>query len=786
MTTRNGTMNGVVTESPALVRGFNPAKQRETKDFRANADQRQIKPLGFSLFMWGNDDAPGRDKYRLMIEGAKYFDQNGFEAVWTPERHFHAFGGPYPNPSVTGAALAAVTERIGIRAGSCVSPLHHPVRIAEEWAVVDNLSNGRVAIAFASGWQLNDFVLRPENHANNKRVLLEQIDQVRRLWRGEKIAFRNPLGQEVAIQALPRPVQPELPFWITTAGNPDTYRQAGELGANVLTHLLGQTVEDVARKIAVYRQARAAAGHDPATGRVTLMLHTFVGNDDAEVRELVRRPLKDYLRSSLKLVAELAGSFPAFKQRNGSSGKPQDEDLRNLPEAEIEAMLDVAFERYFETSGLFGTPATCLRMVERCKSSGVDEIACLLDFGVPTARVLASLENLNELRQRANAAPASQEQSSTPSVSSVSRSASSSFPDAGTQIYSFLAELREHDIHISADGDRLRCSAPPGALTPQLRDELHQRKNEILQFLDSAGALARQQRAIIPLQPHGKLTPVFAVAGHNGDVFCYRALAQHLGDNQPFFGLQPPGLDGQSEPLTRVEDLAAYFAGQIRDFQPEGPYIIAGYCSGGGTALELARHLQQSGAELSFLALFGCPFPTWYRHGSQLRHRLVCQVKRAARHASALASLSFAEQRSYVAERRRNLKAQRDSANPIAPDPVLEQRDQVGRATIAALRRYEPGRFDGRVCLFWPRNAWLHHQSVLSQWQSVASHTEEYFGPDDCTGDTMLREPHAPAIAEHFRQSCAKSVNSEEKQNLIPHSSGSGKGQNADMLSRGS
>jgi len=119
-------------------------------------------PLGFSLFMWGNDDAPGRDKYRLMLEGAKYFDRNGFEAVVDPERHFHAFGGPYPNPSVTGAALAAVTENIGIRAGSCVSPLHHPIRIAEEWAVVDNLSNGRVGLAFASGWQANDFVLRPE------------------------------------------------------------------------------------------------------------------------------------------------------------------------------------------------------------------------------------------------------------------------------------------------------------------------------------------------------------------------------------------------------------------------------------------------------------------------------------------------------------------------------------------------------------------------------------------------------------------------------------------------
>jgi natural product biosynthesis luciferase-like monooxygenase protein len=761
MTTGNGTLNGTMTDTPTFNRGFKTAMPDDAVAASATSGPRQTKPLGFSLFMWGNDDAPGRDKYRLMIEGTKYFDRHGFEAVWTPERHFHAFGGPYPNPSVTGAALATVTERIGIRAGSCVSPLHHPVRIAEEWAVVDNLSNGRVAIAFASGWQLNDFVLRPENHANNKRVMLEQIDQVRRLWRGEKIAFRNPLGEEVAIQALPRPVQPELPIWITTAGNPDTYRQAGELGANVLTHLLGQTVEEVAAKIAVYRQARAAAGHDPATGRVTLMLHTFVGDNDAEVRELVRQPMKDYLRSSLKLVAELAGSVSAFTRTNVNGGKPQVEDLRRLPEAEIGAMLDVAFERYFETSGLFGTPATCARMVERCRNAGVDEIACLLDFGVPTERVLASLDNLNAVRKRANEHPASHERSSTPSAVA-NGSASKSSADANGQIYSFLAKLRERDIQVSAEGGRLRCNAPPGALTSELRDELHQRKNEILKFLDSAGALARQQRAIVPLQPRGTRPPVFAVAGHNGDVFCYRALAQHLGEDQPFFGLQPPGLDGQSEPLTRVEDLAEYFAGQIREFRPSGPCIIAGYCSGGGIALELSRQLQQGGAEVSFLALFGCPFPTWYQRGSQLRHRFVHQVKRMARHTGALVSRSFAEQKSYIAERLRNLKAERAAANTDAPDPVLEQRDKVGRATIAAIRHYAPGRFDGRMCLFWPRKAWLHHQNVLSQWQSVASRIEEYFGPEDCTGDTMLREPYAPAMAELFRECVAKSAEQEQ------------------------
>ena len=362
----------------------------------------QNKGMDFGLFMWGNDDAEGKAKYRLMLEGAKYFDQNGFNSVWTPERHFHAFGGPYPNPSVTSAALAVITENVAIRSGSTVSPLHHSVRIAEEWSVVDNLSDGRVGLSFAAGWQPNDFIIKPENHANNKKVMLEQIDQVKRLWRGESIKFKNPMGDMVAVQSLPRPVQKELPVWLTTAGNPESYRAAGELGVNVLTHLLGQSVEELAEKISIYRESRAKAGHDAETGNVTLMLHTFVGSNPDEVRELVREPMKDYLRSSIKLVMDFAWSFPAFKRPEGQEENPDDIDLKSLSDEDTETILDFAFDRYFETSGLFGTPEMCMSMINRCKAAGVDEIGCLVDFGVDTDLVAESFPLIKQVRDMAN------------------------------------------------------------------------------------------------------------------------------------------------------------------------------------------------------------------------------------------------------------------------------------------------------------------------------------------------------------------------------------------------
>jgi natural product biosynthesis luciferase-like monooxygenase protein/FkbM family methyltransferase len=342
------------------------------------------RPLDLSLFYFADAGGDQRDKYRLLLEGARFADENGFKAVWTPERHFHAFGGLYPNPSVTGAAVAAITKRVEIRAGSVVLPLHDPVRVAEEWAVVDNLSGGRVGVSFASGWHVNDFIFAPERFNSRKEEMLEGIETVRALWRGEAVRRTGGAGQEVEVRTLPRPIQPELPVWLTAAANPETFRIAGEIGARLLTHLLGQTLDEVKEKIAVYRTAWKAAGR-PGEGSVTLMLHTYVGPDDAKARETVRGPFTEYLRSSFGLVENLAPTL--------GFGDPG-----NLSPADMDALLEHAFERYFETSGLFGSIETCRRTLDRLRAIGVDEVGCLIDFGIDTDTVLDGLRALASLQ----------------------------------------------------------------------------------------------------------------------------------------------------------------------------------------------------------------------------------------------------------------------------------------------------------------------------------------------------------------------------------------------------
>jgi natural product biosynthesis luciferase-like monooxygenase protein len=341
------------------------------------------KAMQFSLLYFASNEAEfNSDKYRLLIEGSKFADKYGLTAVWIPERHFHAFGGLYPNPAVLGSALAMVTDRIRIRAGSVVLPLHNPIRVAEEWAVVDNLSQGRIDIAFARGWNPNDFVFAPDNFANSAEVMFSGIKTVQKLWQGESISLQNGIGKETETRIYPLPKQKEIDIWITCTGGKERFMEAGTIGANVLTALLFQPIEELAEKIASYRESRAKNGYDPDAGQVTLMLHTFIGEDMNLVRHKVRKPFTNYLENSVNLwkhgITSLAG----------------------LDEKEKEHLLAYAFERYFQSSALIGTPESCHLMVKKLQAIGVDEIACLIDFGIDADAVMASLYSLKKLKEQ--------------------------------------------------------------------------------------------------------------------------------------------------------------------------------------------------------------------------------------------------------------------------------------------------------------------------------------------------------------------------------------------------
>jgi len=287
--------------------------------------------MDFSLFFFSSYKSEESNRYELLLESVKYADKEGFKAVWTPERHFHDFGGLYPNPSVISSALSMLTSQIELRSGSIVSPLHDVLRIAEDWSIVDNLSKGRVGLSFASGWNPDDFVLANGNYQDRQRRMYSQIEELRSLWRGESLKRINGSGKEVDVRIYPRPVQKELPIWVTSAGNAETFKSAGLIGANILTHLLGQDLEMLKSNIKLYRESRHQAGYD--RGQVVLMIHTYIGEELSEVESTVEEPFIDYLRSSIglgKVIIEEAG----FKESDLT------EELKNK-------ILKGSFKRYY-------------------------------------------------------------------------------------------------------------------------------------------------------------------------------------------------------------------------------------------------------------------------------------------------------------------------------------------------------------------------------------------------------------------------------------------------------
>jgi natural product biosynthesis luciferase-like monooxygenase protein len=343
-----------------------------------------------SLFFFSADAAERRDqKYRMLLDSAKFADDHGFTAVWTPERHFQRFGGLYGSPSVTGAALAVITKHISIRAGSVVLPLQNPLRVAQEWAMVDNLSNGRVAIAAASGWHVNDFVLSPDTYQNRYGDMYEKIALIQRLWRGEKVSLANGAGVETEVGILPAPIQKELPIWVTGQSD-ETFLNAGKLGFNVLTanFALRHDLSEFVRKVKIYRDAIQA--HHGHRGHVTLMAHTFVGEDHDAIRTIARPAMAQYLKVNIEM------------QKDHSVGARQERGFSQLSDRESEVMIRTQLNNDLRSPLSFvGTLDHCAQQAERLSEKGVDEIACLIDFGIGIEDVMASLRRLSILLEHA-------------------------------------------------------------------------------------------------------------------------------------------------------------------------------------------------------------------------------------------------------------------------------------------------------------------------------------------------------------------------------------------------
>ena len=249
----------------------------------------------------------------------------GLDSFWLPEFHFDE-GVPLPQPLLPLAAVAARTRRLRIGTGSYLLPIRHPVQAAEEVAVLDRLSAGRVILGVGRGYRAGLFDAF-DVAAKEKRDRFERaLDTMVAAWAGEPVGREE---EDRAVQLVPRPVQePHPPIWIAAFG-PRALEQAGRLALPYFASPI-ESMEALDRNFARFREAWAAAG-TASPAEAPIMRTTFISRDRARLRAARERLAQQ--------AASLARS-PVDAIRRGAGVRPDDWALVGEPEAVRERIED--------------------------------------------------------------------------------------------------------------------------------------------------------------------------------------------------------------------------------------------------------------------------------------------------------------------------------------------------------------------------------------------------------------------------------------------------------------
>jgi thioesterase domain-containing protein/acyl carrier protein len=260
---------------------------------------------------------------------------------------------------------------------------------------------------------------------------------------------------------------------------------------------------------------------------------------------------------------------------------------------------------------------------------------------------------------------------------------------------------------------------------------------------------------LVPIQPNGKLSPLFLISGLGGNVIKFHSLVFHLGNQQPVYGLLPRGIDGRSAFHTRIEEMAADYVKAIREMQPEGDYRLAGYCFGGVVAFEAARQIEQEGAKVAFLGLFDSPewnYSLSVEDAMGLMDRISVFVKNLE---------------DVVVNKNRWKNIQRTLApkllhlnylaHKMTGRPLPQESGSLEVINTLALTNYRPRPISAKLSLFRAENSGVREGNDRTQgWGKYAlGGLEVHFLPS--THFDMFHEPTVKMLAEQL-EGCLKSA----------------------------
>lgn len=229
---------------------------------------------------------------------------------------------------------------------------------------------------------------------------------------------------------------------------------------------------------------------------------------------------------------------------------------------------------------------------------------------------------------------------------------------------------------------------------------------------------------IVTIQPAGSKPPFFCIHGGGGNVLIYRSLSQHLGTDQPFYGLESQGLDGRRPLLTTIEDMAELYVPEIRRVQPYGPYFLGGYCMGGTVALEIAQRLTDMGEKVALLALFDTANWAAIRR-NVFYDKMVYQVQRIIFHCLNFGLLDFKKQVAFIEEKLKVLW-NRGSVwrgwfeKKLGSNSEFSTLAKIWEINDRAILNYVPKPYAGTITDFRPMKQYSQYLGAPMDWSGLA------------------------------------------------------------------
>jgi alkanesulfonate monooxygenase SsuD/methylene tetrahydromethanopterin reductase-like flavin-dependent oxidoreductase (luciferase family) len=298
--------------------------------------------------------------YDELLEQVEAADALGFDSFWVAEHHFHEYGA-IPRPPVWMAAAAQRTRRIRLGAGVVVLPFDNPLRTAEDYAMVDILSSGRLNLGVGSGYLGHEYAGFNVDAAEKRARFDEALDVLRRAWSGERFSYAGTYHRVTDVRLNVTPVQrPHPPIWVAVLRN-EAAPLVGARGLPVMMipYAATEQIEELGDTVGAFRTAFVGAGGRIEDATVPFGLHTYCAEDAAQAHADARPAMDRYVRTRLYA-----------KQR--------------------------PFERLVERDLVaFGGPDDLTRIARRYERLGLTHFLAIMNFGgLDHARVLRSMERM--------------------------------------------------------------------------------------------------------------------------------------------------------------------------------------------------------------------------------------------------------------------------------------------------------------------------------------------------------------------------------------------------------